>query len=174
MKNYKIDPMHSEIGFKVKHLMISNVYGNFKSFDATMESSSEDFTDAKITFDADVDSISTNISDRDAHLKTEDFFNVSQYPKVSFVSTNITKTSDSDYVITGEITIRDTTKTVILNGVYNGSDIDPYGQIKHGFELSGKISRNDFGLMFNVLSGKGNALVGDEIKLLLNVQMIEI
>jgi polyisoprenoid-binding protein YceI len=174
MKNYKIDPMHSEIGFKVKHLMISNVYGNFKSFDATMESSSEDFTDAKITFDADVDSISTNISDRDAHLKTEDFFNVSQYPKVSFVSTNITKTSDSDYVITGEITIKDTTKTVILNGVYNGSDIDPYGQIKHGYELSGKISRNDFGLMFNVLSGKGNALVGDEIKLLLNVQMIEI
>jgi len=174
MKNYKIDPMHSEIGFKVKHLMISNVYGNFKSFDATMESSSEDFTDAKITFDADVDSISTNISDRDAHLKTEDFFNVSQYPKVSFVSTNITKTGDSGYVITGELTIKDTTKSVILNGVYNGSDIDPYGQIKHGFELSGKISRNDFGLMFNVLSGKGNALVGDEIKLLLNVQMIEI
>ena len=154
--------------------MISNVYGNFKSFDATMESSSEDFTDAKITFDADVDSISTNISDRDAHLKTEDFFNVSQYPKVSFVSTNITKTGDSGYVITGELTIKDTTKSVILNGVYNGSDIDPYGQIKHGFELSGKISRNDFGLMFNVLSGKGNALVGDEIKLLLNVQMIEI
>ena len=165
--------MHSEIGFKVKHLMISNVYGNFKSFDATMTSSTEDFADGKISFTADVDSISTNISDRDAHLKTEDFFNVLEFPKVTFISTEINKIG-GNYLIIGDLTIKNTTRSVTLNGTYNGNDIDPYGQIKHGFELSGKISRNDFGLTFNVLSGKGNALVGDEIKLLINVQMIEI
>ena len=172
MATYKIDPLHSDIAFKVKHMMISTVNGCFQKFDATMESNTEDFSDAKITFECDVDSVYTNISDRDAHLKSPDFFSASEYPKITYSSTSIEKDGE-DYIVTGDLTIRGITKPIVLDGSYNGNDVDMYGNTKHGFELSGKVNRADYGLTFNALSGKGNAMVGDEIKLLISIQMLE-
>lgn len=171
MAVYKIDPLHSVIGFRVKHMMISNVNGNFNDFDATMVSDTDDFTDAKITFECDVNSISTNISDRDAHLKSDDFFSAENYPKINFVSTKIIK-NDDDYKIKGLLTIKGIEKEVELKAEYGGNDVDLYGQTKFGFEMEGAIKRSEFGLSFNMLSGKGNALVNDEIKLLISIQMM--
>jgi polyisoprenoid-binding protein YceI len=172
MAKYKIDPLHSDIAFKVKHMMISTVNGCFQKFDATMESETEDFTDAKITFECDVDSVYTNIADRDAHLKSPDFFAADEFPKITYESTSIEKDGD-DYIVNGELTIRGISRPISLEGSYNGNDVDLYGQTKHGFELTGKVNRADYGLTFNALSGKGNALVGDEIKLLISIQMLE-
>ena len=172
MATYKIDPYHSDISFKVKHMMISTVNGCFQKFDATMESSTEDFSDAKITFECDVDSVYTNISDRDSHLKSPDFFAADDFPKITYTSTSVEKDGD-DYIVTGDLTIRGITKPIVLDGSYNGNDVDMYGNTKHGFELSGKVNRADYGLTFNALSGKGNAMVGDEIKLIISIQMLE-
>jgi len=172
MATYKIDPFHSDIAFKVKHMMISTVNGCFQKFDATMESSTEDFTDAKITFECDVDSVYTNIADRDAHLKSPDFFSAEEYPKISYTSTSVEKDGD-EYIVTGDLTIKGITKSIVLDGTYNGNDVDMYGNTKHGFELSGKVNRADYGLTFNALSGKGNAMVGGEIRLLISIQMLE-
>ncbi len=172
MAVFKIDPLHSDIAFKVKHMMISTVNGCFQKFDATMTSEKEDFSDAEITFECDVDSISTNIGDRDAHLKSDDFFSAHLYPKITFKSTSVVKTGDS-WQVNGDLTIRDVTKNVMLIGSYNGNDVDLYGNTKHGFELDGKINRSDFGLTFNAFSGKGNAMVSEEIKLLISIQMLE-
>jgi len=172
MATYKIDPFHSDIAFKVKHMMISTVNGCFQKFDATMESDTEDFSDAKITFECDVDSVYTNISDRDAHLKSPDFFAADEFPKITYSSTSIEKDGD-EYIVTGDLTIRGITRPIVLDGSYNGNDVDMYGNTKHGFELSGKVNRADYGLTFNALSGKGNAMVGDEIKLIISIQMLE-
>ena len=172
MAKYKIDPLHSDIAFKVKHMMISTVNGCFQKFDATMESETEDVTDAKITFECDVDSVYTNIADRDAHLKSPDFFAAEEFPKITYASTSIEKDGD-EYIVSGDLTIRGITKPIVLDGSYNGNDVDMYGNTKHGFELSGKVNRADYGLTFNALSGKGNAMVGDEIKLLISIQMLE-
>lgn len=172
MKKFRIDPMHSDIAFKVKHMMISTVNGCFQSFDADMECEKEDFSDAVVNFECDVDSISTNIGDRDSHLKSDDFFSAHIYPKIKFTSNQLSIT-DGNLTIKGDLTIRDNTKSVELKGKYNGSDTDMYGSIKHGFELEGTISRSDFGLSFNMFSGKGNALVSDEIRILISIQMVE-
>jgi polyisoprenoid-binding protein YceI len=173
MKKFIIDPLHSEIGFKIKHLMISTVTGNFGSFNASMESELEDFTDAKINFTADVNSLSTNISDRDNHLKSPDFFDTENYPNIIFESTNIEK-SGEDYIVSGDLTIKNATLPITLKGAYNGNDVDAYGQTKYGFELEGKISRKDWGLTFNLEGGKGSLLIGDEVRLIISIQMTEI
>lgn len=173
MSTYKIDPAHSEITFKVKHLMITNVTGSFTKFDATMESSAADFTDAKISFEADVNSISTNNEQRDGHLKSDDFFAAEKFPKLSFVSKSFTKKSDNEYKLTGDLTIRDTTKTIDLDVEYGGSTTDPYGQNKAGFELSGKINRKEFGLSWGAVTEAGGVVVSDEVRLHLAVQMIK-
>lgn len=173
MSTYKIDPAHSEIHFKVRHLMISTVTGSFKTFDATLESEAPDFTDAKINFSADIDSIETNNAQRDGHLKSDDFFNAEQFPKLTFTSTGITKESDEDYKLQGDLTIRDITKSITLNVTYNGTVVDPWGQTKAGFELSGKINRKEFGLKWHAATETGGIVAGDEVKLVLNVQMLK-
>ena len=171
MALYKIDPLHSDLCFKVKHLMISTVSGCFQKFDATMETSKPDFSDAVIKFECDVNSISTNINDRDSHLKSPDFFDMENYPKITFESTKVKKLKDS-YVVKGNLTIKDVTHEVELRGSYNGNDVDAYGQTKYGFELEGSINRNDFGLTFNVIGGKGSGVIGQEIKISVSVQML--
>jgi polyisoprenoid-binding protein YceI len=153
--------------------MISNVNGIFSKFNATMESANEDFVDAKINFSTEVSSISTNITDRDNHLKSPDFFDVEVYPEIKFRSTNIIKRSNTEYIVIGDLTIKNVTRSVSLSGTYNGNDVDPYGQTKYGFELGGEIKRSDFGLNFNVPGGKGSLVIGDEVKLLVSVQMME-
>ena len=173
MSTYKIDAAHSEISFKVKHLMITNVTGSFTKFDATIESEAADFSDAKISFEADTNSITTNNEQRDAHLKSADFFAADKFPKLSFQSKSITKKGDDSYTLTGDLTIRDTTKTVELNVEYGGTITDPYGQVKSGFEIKGKINRKDFGLTWAAVTEAGGIVLSDEVKLNLAVQMIK-
>ncbi len=173
MATYKIDPVHSEINFKVRHLMITNVTGKFTSFDATMESSAADYSDAKINFDADTNSVSTNNEQRDTHLKSEEFFATEKFPKMSFQSTSFTKKSDSDYILVGNLTIRDTTKPVELAVEFGGTMTDPYGQEKAGFDMTGKLNRKDFGLNWSSVTEAGGVVVSDEVKLSLSVQMIK-
>jgi polyisoprenoid-binding protein YceI len=173
MSTYKIDAAHSEITFKVKHLMITNVTGSFTKFDATMESEAADFSDAKISFEADTNSISTNNEQRDGHLKSDDFFAAEKFPKLSFTSKSFTKTTDNQYLLTGDLTIRDVTKTVELGVEYGGTVTDPYGQVKAGFEIGGKINRKDFGLTWGAVTEAGGVVVSDEVKLHLNVQMVK-
>lgn len=169
MSKFIIDKLHSEIEFKVKHLMISTVTGRFTDFDAEIISDTDDFTDAQISFDVNVDSITTSIADRDNHLKSADFFDVENYPKISFKSTSVTKEND-DYNVVGLITIHGVEKEVTLKGNYNGNDVDFYGNTKYGFELRGTIKRSEFGLSFNSVTDKGGLLVSDDVILNVSVQ----
>lgn len=173
MSTYKIDPAHSEITFKVKHLMITNVTGSFTQFDATMESDAADFSDAKISFEADVNSVTTNNEQRDTHLKSDDFFAAEKFPKLSFVSTSISKKSDDKYKLTGNLTIRDVTKTIDLDVEYGGTMTDPWGQVKAGFDVNGKINRKEFGLGWGAVTEAGGVVVSDEVKLHMAVQMVK-
>ena len=173
MATYKIDPSHSEVMFKIKHLMITNVTGSFSKFDATMVADKEDFSDATVSFEAEVDSISTNSEQRDGHLKSDDFFAAEKYPRISFVSTAIKKINDEDYKLTGDLTIRDITKPVTLDVTYGGTMTDFYGQTKAGFEISGKINRKEYGLVWHAVTEAGGIVVSDDVKLNLNVQMIK-
>ncbi len=172
MATYKIDPSHSEIKFKVKHLMITNVTGEFKTFDGTMTASKEDFSDAKIFFEADVNSISTNSEQRDGHLKSNDFFDAEHHPKLTFASKALKHVSGSDYKLTGDLTIRGVTKEVVLD-VEFGGEHEFYGQNKVGFELQGKISRKEFGLTWNATTEAGGIVVSDDVKLLVSIQLVE-
>lgn len=174
MAHYKIDPLHSFIEFKIKHLMISTVNGSFQSFDAELHSEGDDFTDAKVSFEADVASISTNIVDRDNHLKSPDFFDAENFPKLSFNSTKVEKISESDYKIYGDLEIKGISKPITLDVEYNGQDEDAYGQTKAGFDMIGKINRKDWGLDFNMSGGKGSFIVGDEVRLSITIQMIKL
>lgn len=170
---WSLDPAHSEIQFKIKHLVISTVTGQFTSFDASMETANEDFEGAEIQFSADINSIDTRNDDRDTHLKSDDFFNADEYPKLTFVSESFTKTGDGEYKLTGDLTIRGTTKKVELNADYGGTVVDPYGQTKAGFDVTGKINRKDFGLTWNGVTEAGNVVVSDEVKLILSVQFVK-
>jgi polyisoprenoid-binding protein YceI len=173
MSTYQIDPTHSEIQFKVKHMMITNVTGQFNKFSATLVSDAPDFSDAKISFEADTDSVNTSNEQRDGHLKSDDFFNAAQYPKLSFESTSFTKLDDEKYALKGNLTIRNITKEVTLDVHYGGTMTDPWGQVKAGFEISGKISRKDYDLKWNAVTEAGGVVVSDEVRLLLAVQMVK-
>lgn len=169
---WKIDPAHSEIQFKVKHLVISTVTGSFSSYDAEAETKDEGFEGAYIRFEAEADSISTNNEERDNHLKSDDFFNAKEHPRLTFVSTSFEKTGKNTYKLTGELTIRGITKTIELDVTHGGTVEDPYGQTKAGFEISATVNRKEFGLKWNAVTEAGNVVVSDEVKLLLNVQFI--
>ena len=166
MAIWKIDPMHSEVQFKVKHLMISTVTGDFKVYEATAETAGEDsFENAHISFSAQIDSISTGNEQRDGHLKSGEFFDAEAFPTLSFVSTSYTNT-----VLKGNLTIKDVTKEVSLDAEFGGLMTDFYGQTKAGFEISGKINRKDFGLTWSAVTEAGGVVVSDDVKLILNVQ----
>lgn len=173
LTKWAIDTAHSEINFKVKHLVISTVTGKFKAFDASVETDNEDFEDAAITFEADVNSIDTNNADRDAHLKSDDFFNAEEHPKLAFESTSFKHLGEGQYKLLGNLTIRGNTKPVELDAVYGGTVTDPYGNTKAGFEVTGKINRKEFGLKWNGVTEAGNLVVSEDVKLDLNVQFTE-
>jgi polyisoprenoid-binding protein YceI len=168
--NWSIDPTHSEVTFKVKHLVISTVTGYFRSFEGKLQAASEDFDGASAEFHADINSIDTNVADRDAHLKSDDFFNAEKFPKLSFTNGKLVKKSDSDFNLEGDLTIRDVTKKVTLNAELGGVMVDGYGQTKAGFEISGSINRKEFGLKWDMVTEAGGVVVGDNVKLQLNVQ----
>ncbi len=165
MAQWKIDPAHSEINFKVKHLVVSTVTGTFTKFNAMIEAEQEDFSDAKFTFEADVDSISTKNDQRDGHLKSPDFFDAASYPKMTFVSKSVKQISDYEMQVVGDLTIRGTTKETRLDVVYNGTVSGFSGTKVAGFEVTGKINRFDFGLQWNTLTEAGGVVVGNEVKI---------
>ena len=165
MALWKIDPAHSEINFKVKHLVVSTVTGHFGAFDASIESGKEDFSDAKVTFEADANSINTKNDQRDGHLKSPDFFDAAKYPKLSFQSTSVKKLSDDELRVTGKLTLRGVTKEVTLNVAYNGTVAGFGGAEVAGFEISGKLNRFDYGLQWNALTEAGGVVVGNEVKI---------
>ena len=165
MTKWKIDSAHSEIKFKVKHLVVSTVTGQFNTFDAVVESNKPDFSDAKISFEADVNSIDTKNEQRDTHLKSADFFDAANFPKLTFISKSINKKSDSEYEVIGDITIRGTKKEIKLNATYNGT-VKGFGGVEvAGFEITGKLNRFDFGLKWNTLTEVGGVVVAEEVKL---------
>lgn len=163
-----LDPSHSEVSFKVKHMMISTVTGHFDEFEASIETEQEDFKNAEMRFSAKVDSINTKNSDRDAHLKSEDFFNATAHPELSFTSTAF-----EGEKLTGKITLRGVTKEITLEVDYNGIVEDPYGQTKAGFEFTGSLNRKDFGLSWSAVTEAGNVVVSDKVKLIVNAQFIK-
>ena len=165
-----IDPMHSEVQFKVKHLVISTVTGFFKSFEGALETENEDFEDADITFSLNIDSIDTNQSQRDEHLKSAEFFDAAQYPQITFKSTSFKKTDDDEYKLEGDLTIKGITKPVSLEAEYGGQTNDFYGNTKAGFEVTGKINRKEFGLTYDGVTEAGSIVLGEDIKLLINIQ----
>ena len=164
-----LDPMHSEVQFKVKHLVISTVTGTFKVVEGSLNTTTEDFSAADVEFSIDVNSIDTNQTDRDNHLKSADFFNAEEFPAIKFKSTSFTKAGD-DYNLEGNLTIKDITKPVSLAVEFGGIATDFYGNVKAGFEVTGKINRKEFGLVWDGITEAGSIVVGEDIKLAINVQ----
>lgn len=170
---WKIDPAHSEIQFKVKHLMITTVTGYFRKFDLEVETESDDFTTAKrIEFTADIDSVDTNNQQRDTHLKSPDFFNADEHGQLKFIGKKYEAGGDSAK-LHGDLTIRGVTKPLTVNVEFGGIVVDPYGQTKAGFTINGKVSRKEFGLTWNAVTEAGQVVVSDEIRLLCEVQLVK-
>jgi polyisoprenoid-binding protein YceI len=169
---WTIDPTHSEVGFKVKHMMFTNVSGQFDTYDATITTEDFDFETSKIEFSANIDSINTGNSDRDNHLKSADFFDAEKNPKLTFVSSSLVKKGD-DHELTGELTINGITKTVQLDTEVSGLLKDPWGNTKVGLNATGKINRTDFGLTWNSALETGGVLVSEEVKLNIELQFLQ-
>jgi polyisoprenoid-binding protein YceI len=169
---WAIDPSHSEIQFKVKHLVITTVTGHFKEFSGSV-SSGENFEDAEIQFEAKVDSISTNSEQRDAHLKGADFFETDKFPALRFKSAKFVRTGENEFELEGKLTIKGVTRPIKFDVEYTGTAKDPWGQLKAGFELTGKINRKDFGLTWNAVTEAGGALVSEDVKLIANIQLVK-
>lgn len=171
--HWTIDPAHSQIQFKVKHLMISTVTGTFKTFDGTAETATEHFSTAqKIEFDADINSIDTNNAQRDEHLKSSEFFNADGHKQLHFIGTKY-EAHEEEATLTGELTIKGVTKPVVLQVAFNGLVVDPYGQTKAGFTVNGKISRKEFGLTWNAVTEAGSVVVSDDVKIHAEVQFVK-
>ncbi|MDB5144453.1 MAG: YceI family protein [Mucilaginibacter sp.] len=173
LTKWSIDPMHSEVQFKVKHLVISTVSGFFRSFEGTVETENEDFDGARIEFTIDINSVDTNQTQRDEHLKSAEFFDAAKYPHLKFKSTSFKKTGDDEYELKGNLTIKDQTKPVSLNVEFGGAAADFYGNTKAGFEITGKINRKEFGLTWDGVTEAGSVVVGEDIKLTINAQLIK-
>ena|ERR1700761_3878836 len=169
-----LDPSHSEVEFKVKHMMISNVSGKFTKFDATLETEGEDFMTAKITFTADIASINTGNEQRDEHLKSAEFFDAGQFPQLKFVATKYENVDDDgSYEVYGDLTIHGVTKSVKLDGEFGGVIKDPWGNTRAGVSVSGKINRKDFGLAWHGVTETGSLIVSDEVRVHANVEFVK-
>ncbi|AIZ65476.1 hypothetical protein PK28_17650 (plasmid) [Hymenobacter sp. DG25B] len=171
---WKLDPAHSEVQFKVKHLMITTVTGHFTTFDVEVTTEGDDFSQASsIVFTADVDSISTNNEQRDTHLKSADFFDAATHRQIRFAGKQFEKTGEDTANLHGDLTIRGVTKPVTVKVELGGIVVDPYGQTKAGFTVEGKISRKEFGLTWNAVTEAGSVVVSDDIKLLAEIQLVK-
>lgn len=168
-----LDPAHTEVTFKVRHLMITNVTGSFKNFSSEAESADDDFSNAKVIFTIETASVATDNEQRDTHLKSDDFFNAEKYPEIKFESTGLKRKKDNEYELEGKLTIRDVTKIVKLDVEAGGVVVDAYGQTKAGFSVSGKINRKDFGLNWSAVTEAGGIVVSDEVKMMVEAQYIK-
>jgi Uncharacterized conserved protein len=168
---WALDPAHSKIGFKVKHLMISNVQGNFKEFEGQILTEGNNFTTASISVSFNSASIDTEIPDRDTHLKSADFLDAAKYPKITFESTGVKDLGDDIYELTGNLAIKGISKKVVVLIEYGGLMTDPWGNVKAGFSITGKVNRKDWGLTWNATLETGGVLVGDEVKILCDIEL---
>jgi polyisoprenoid-binding protein YceI len=169
-----LDPTHSEIQFKVKHLMISKVTGQFQKFDASVETEGNDISTAKVHFSADINSISTNNEQRDAHLRASDFFDAENHPQLTFVSSRLQKIEEENYELHGTLTMRGVSKEEIFNVEFGGLVKDPWGNDRTGFTINGKINRKDYGISFSMVSETGGLLLGEEVSIDAQVQFIKV
>lgn len=172
-QKWSVDPTHSEVQFKVRHMMITNVTGNFNAFDITAETEGDDFSTAKLVFKAPIDSISTNNEQRDAHLKGADFFDAQNYPELIFESDRIEKSGSDEFDVYGKFKIRGVSKDAKLKMELGGISNDPFGNRKAGLTLSGKINRNDYGLTWNTPLESGGVLVSEDVKLHSEIQLVK-
>ena len=171
MKAWTVDQAHSTVGFEVKHMMVSKVKGQFDAYTATVEADDlADLTTASIAFNFDVSSINTHSADRDTHLRSADFFDVEQFSTITFQSTAIVKDGD-DYKVTGDLTIKDVTKSTVFDVEFGGKGIDPWGNEVYGFEAESKINREEFGLTWNTALETGGVLVGKDIKIKVELEV---
>lgn len=168
---WAFDKVHSKVEFSVSHLVISEVSGFFKSFDGTVEATKDDFSDAKIDFSVDINSIDTDNQNRDGHLKSDDFFNAEKFPKMIFKGKSLKKVGKNKYKLTGDLTIRDITKSITLDVVYNGTVKDPWGNTKAGFKVKGTVNRFDYGLKWNTLMETGGAVVGKDVEIKVDLEL---
>ncbi|MDO8316338.1 MAG: YceI family protein [Flavobacterium sp.] len=168
-----IDPTHSEIGFKVKHMMFTNVSGKFSKFDATIEAEDSNLENAKIEFTGAIDSVSTGNADRDTHLLSPDFFDAAQFPEIKFSATSFTKINEGEYELVGDLTLHGVTKSVKLAADYGGLMKDPWGNTKMALALEGKINRKDWGLNWNSALETGGVLVSEEVRLNIELQFLQ-
>jgi len=170
---WMLDPTHSELAFKVRHMMITNVKGEFRKFDASIESDGAEFTKSSIDVTIDAASIFTNEDKRDGHLKSTDFFDVENYPTLSFQGKSFKKEDEDEYKLTGILTIKGVSKEVELDVEFGGINKDPWGKEKAGFSVEGKINRKDFGLNWNAALETGGVLVSEEVKISAEVQFVK-
>ena len=169
-----LDPSHSEVQFKVKHMMISNVSGEFTKFDASVETEGDDFQTAKVTFTVDVDSLTTKNEQRDGHLKSVDFFDAGNFPQMKFISTKYENVdNDGSYEVYGDLTIRGITKPVKLDAEFGGVIKDPWGSTRAGITVTGKINRKEFGLTWSGTTETGSLIVSDEVRLHVALEFVK-
>ena len=168
---WQLDPTHSELGFKVKHLMITNIKGEFRNFSAEIDG--EDFSKAAISAMIDTSSIFTNEDNRDAHLKNADFFDVDNHKEMTFKGSSIAKIDDENFELTGLLSIKGISKEIKLGVEYGGTSTDPWGNEKMGFSINGKINRSDYGLNFNAPLETGGFLLGEEVKISADLQFVK-
>ena len=168
-----VDPVHSDVQFKIKHLVISTITGSFKNFEGGATSNLNDFENAEIHFSLDVDSIDTNQDVRDTHLKSADFFDAGQFPHITFQSNYFHKAKGDHYKLSGLLTLKGITKPIELDAEYGGTERDADGNIRLGFEVDGMLSRQEFGLNYMQLTQTGGLLIGEDVKLIANIQLVK-
>lgn len=171
MAKWNVDATHTNVGFSVRHMMVSNVKGSFTGIEGAVEGDANNLEDAKINFKIDVNTINTNNKDRDDHLRSDDFFSAEKYPNITFASTNIVQTKEDEYDVTGDLTVKDVTKNTTFKVTRTGAGKNPWGVDVIGFETETKISRKEYGLTWNQALETGGALVGDDIKISVELQV---
>lgn len=172
--SWVVDAAHSKIGFKVKHLMISNVAGDFTQFEGAVTTEGDDFATSSIQFSINAASVNTEIADRDAHLRSADFFDVENHPKITFEANGLKHVEDDVYEVTGNLTIKGTTKAITLSVEYGGMMTDPWGNVKAGFAITGKLKRKEWGLSWNAALEAGGVMVGEEVKLNIDLELTKV
>lgn len=170
---FSVDPTHSNLGFVARHLVVSKVRGAFRTWSAELELDPTNWSASKVSVEVDVASIDTGVSDRDAHLRSADFFDAENHPKATFRSTRISGT-DGAIEITGDLTIRGTTKPVTLKTEFLGTAKDPWGNTKAGFSATATLDRREFGLTWNKALETGGVLVGDKVELTIDLQAVAV
>jgi len=171
---WNFDPAHSSIRFAADHMVISEVEGQFSTYDGSVVATKEDFSDAKINFVIDVNSVDTDNEKRDGHLKSADFFETEKYPKMTFVSTSVEKIAEGKYNLKGKLTLHGVTKEISLAMTYGGTVKDPWGNTKAGLKVTGVINRTDFGLKYNSILEAGSMLIGEEVTITCKVELVKI